>query len=84
MQDVAKCVGNVDCFSTWFYGFVDGEELLEGGFEVVEVEGVGAVGFGVGGVIVDFEKNAVDACGYGGAGEDGNELGLAAGDSIGG
>jgi len=62
---------------------MDGEELLEGGFEVVEVEGVGSVGFGVGGVVVDFEEDAVDACGYGGAGEDGDELGLAAADSVG-
>jgi hypothetical protein len=65
------------------YGFVYGQELLKGGFEVVEVEGVGTVGFGMGGVVVDFEEDAVDACGYGGAGQDRDELGLAAGDSVG-
>jgi len=65
-----------------FYGFVDGKQLFEGGFEMVEVEGVGAVGFGVGGVVVDLEEDAVDACGYGCSGEDGDELGLAAGDSV--
>ncbi len=37
-----------------------------------------------GGVVVDLEEDAVDAGGDGGAGEDGDELGLAAGDSVGG
>ena len=70
---------------TWLKGNggVDGQELFEGGFEVVQVEGVGAVGFGVWWVVVDFEEDSVDSGGYGGAGEDGNELGLAAGDSVG-
>ena len=63
---------------------MDGEELLEGGFEVVEVEGVGSVGFGVRWVVVDFEEDAVYACGYGGPGEDGDELGLATADAVGG
>ena len=48
------------------------------------MESVGSVGFGVGRVVVDFEEDAIDACGYRGAGEDGNELGLATGDSVGG
>lgn len=48
------------------------------------MEGVGAIGFGAGGVVVDFEEDAVDAGGDGGAGEDGDELGLSAGDSVGG
>ena len=61
---------------------MDGEELLEGGLEMVEVEGVGSVGFGVGGVVVDLKEDAVDACGDGGAGEDRDELRLAAGDSV--
>ena len=65
-----------------FYGFVDGKQLFEGGFEMVEGEGVGSVGFGVRWVVVDFEEDAVDSGGYGGAGEDGDELGLAAGDSV--
>ena len=63
--------------------FVDGEELFEGGAEVVEVEGVGAVGLGLWGVVVDFEEDAVDAGGGGGAGEGGDELGLAAADAVG-
>ena len=49
---------------------------------MVEVEGVGSVGFGVWWVVVDFEEDTVDACGYGGAGEYGDELGLAARDSV--
>ena len=60
----------------------DTEKLFQGGFKVVEVEGVGSVGFGVWWVVVDFEEDAVDTCGYGGAGEDWDELGLAAGDSV--
>ena len=64
------------------YGFVDCEELFEGGFEVIEVKGVGSVGFGVGGVVVDFQEDAVDACGYRCAGQDWDELGLASADSV--
>ncbi len=78
---MVNCVVNVVSLAR-FYGFMDGEKLLEGGFEVVEVKGVGSVGFCVGGVVVDLEEDSVDACGYGGAGEDGDELGLAAGDSV--
>ena len=63
---------------------VDGEELFQEGFELVEVEGVGAVGPGVGGVVVDFEEDAVDAGGDGRAREDGDEFRLTAGDSVGG
>ncbi len=48
------------------------------------MEGVGSVGFGVRWVVVDFEEDAVDACGHGGAGQDRDELGLASGDSVGG
>jgi hypothetical protein len=65
-------------------GGVDGEEGFEEGLKEFEVEGVGSVGFGVGGVVVDFEEEAVDAGGDGGAGEQGDEFGLAATDATGG
>ena len=45
--------------------------------ELCERERVGAVGEGFGGIVVCFEKDAVNACGYGGAGERLDELGLA-------
>ena len=61
-----------------FDDLVDGEELFEDSFEVVQVEGVGSVGFGVRRVVVDLKEDSVDSGGYGGAGEDGDELGLAA------
>ena len=61
---------------------MNGEKLLEDGLQVIEMKGVGSVGFGFGGVVVDFEEDAVDAGGYGGAGEDGDELGLASGDAL--
>jgi hypothetical protein len=60
---------------------VEGEQGFENGLEEVEVEGVGAVGFCFGGVVVDFKEDAVNAGGDGGAGEQGDELGLAAGDA---
>ena len=59
-------------------GGVDGEEGFEDGAEAVEVEGVGSVGFGLGGIVVDLEEDAVDAGGDGGTGKDGDELGLTA------
>ena len=61
----------------------EGEERLKQRLEELEVEGVGSVGFGVGGVVVDFKKEAVDAGGDGGAGEERNELRLAAADTVG-
>ena len=54
------------------------------GLRLIEMQGVRAVGLGVGGVVVDFEEDAVDTRSDGGAGEDGNELRLAAGDAVGG
>jgi hypothetical protein len=63
---------------------VEGEEGFEERAEEVEVEGVGSVGFGLRGVVVDLEEDAIDAGGDGGAGEQGDELGLAAGDAVGG
>ncbi len=63
---------------------VNGEQGFENGFEVVQMEGVGSIGFGLGRVVVYFEEDSVDPGGYGGAGEDGDELGLATGDSVGG
>ena len=43
-------------------------QAFEEGGELREREGVGAVGKGFGGVVVGFEKDAIDACGYAGAG----------------
>ena len=62
---------------------MDGEQRFEQRLEQLEVEGVGAVGFGVGRIVVDFEEEAVDAGGDGGAREQRNELGLAAADAVG-
>ena len=47
------------------------------------MEGVGSVGFGFGWVVMHLQKDAVDAGGDRGAGEEGDEFGLAAGDSVG-
>lgn len=58
--------------------------MREGGFQAIQCQGVGTVAFGTGGVVVDFEEEAVDTGRYGGSGEDGDELGLAAGDAVGG
>ena len=57
-----------------------GEQLGEDGGQVFQVEGVGAVGLGFFGIVVDFHEDAVDAGGDGGTAEQGNELGLAAAD----
>jgi hypothetical protein len=57
---------------------MDGEQRLQQGLQQVEAQGVGAVGFGFGGIVVDLEEDAVDAGGDGGAGEHGDELRLAA------
>ena len=62
---------------------VNGQQCFEQGFQQLEIEGVGAVGFGVGRVVVDLEKEAINARRYRGAGKQGNELGLAAADSTG-
>jgi hypothetical protein len=48
----------------------------------VEVEGVRSVGFCLGGVVVDFEEDAIDPGGDRGACQNGNELRLSAGDSV--
>ena len=61
---------------------MDREKLLKQRFEAIEVESVRAVGFGVGGIVVNFEEDAVDAGGNGGAREYGDELRLAAGDAV--
>ena len=63
-------------------GSVDSQKGFEQGLEELEVEGVGAVGLGVGWVVVDFEKESVDSGGDGGSGEQGYELGLAAADAV--
>jgi len=50
-------------------GVVDGLEFFEDGAEFGGFEGVGAVGLGFFGIVVDFHEDAVDAGGDGGAGE---------------
>ncbi len=62
---------------------LDGEELFEQRFEELDVEGVGAIGFGVGGRIVHFNEEAVNAGGNSGAREERNVFGLAAADAVG-
>ena len=80
--DPAKFRHAVKCNDTLFPRIL--KELFEDSFEVVQVEGVGSVGFGVRRVVVDLKEDSVDSGGYGGAGEDGDELGLATGDAVGG
>jgi len=63
---------------------VDAQQLFQDTFELIQMERIRAVGFGVGWVVVDLEEDSVDAGCYCGAGEDGDELGLAAGDTVGG
>ena len=57
---------------------MDCKKLFEDGTKIVEVESVGSVGLGVRRVVVDLEEDAIDSGGYCGAGQDGDELGLAA------
>lgn len=45
---------------------VNGQQLFEQRLEQLEIEGVGAIGLGVGGIVVDFEEEAVDTRGDGG------------------
>src|SRR5260370_193470 len=49
---------------------------------MIQVEGVGSVGLGVGRVVVHLEEDAVDAGGYCGAGEGGQEVGASRGDAV--
>ena len=62
---------------------MNGQEVFEQRLEKFEIEGVGAIGPGVGRIVVDFNKQAVDACGDSGARQQRNKLRLAAADSIG-
>jgi hypothetical protein len=57
---------------------MDCKKLFEDGTKIVEVESVGSVGLGMLRIVVDLEEDAVDACGHGSTGEDGDELRLAA------
>ena len=61
-------------------GFAEAEAEAEEGFEVVQAEGVGAVGEGFFGAGVDFEEEGVGAGGDGGAGEVGDHFAFAGGD----
>ena len=46
------------------------------------LQGIGAVGLGFLGIVVDFHEDAIHACGDGRAGQHRNELGLAAADGV--
>ena len=61
---------------------MDALQLLEKSFEAAERESVGSVRFGLGRVVVDLQKDAVDPGGHGGAGQHGDELGLASADRL--
>ena len=63
---------------------MEGEQGFEETLEELEAEGIGSVGFGVGWVVVDFKKEAVNSGGDGRAREERNKLGLAAADAVGG
>ena len=71
MRDLQKDYSAAD-------GGMEGEQSFQHALELVQVQRVGAVGFGFGGVVVDFEEDAVDAGRDRRAREDGDELGLAA------
>ena len=60
------------------------QQLVKQPRQVRQIQRVRSVGFGLGWVVVDFEEDAVYSGGYRGACEDGDELGLSAGDSVGG
>jgi hypothetical protein len=60
------------------------QQCLQQRTQAIEPEGVGAVGLGVGRVVVDLQKQAIDSGGDGGAGEQRDELRLAAADAVGG
>ena len=62
---------------------VNGEQRFKQRLKELEVERVGAIGLGVRRIVVDFDKESVDAGGDGGAREQRNELRLAATDSVG-
>ena len=59
-------------------GGEDALELAHESAQLVEAQGVGAVGESASGRFVDFEKQAVDSGGDGGAGQRRDELGLPA------
>ena len=67
----------------WVGCFVNGEERLKQRPEQLEVEGIGSVGFCVGGVVMDFKEKTIDAGRYGSARQERNELRLAATDTVG-
>ena len=63
---------------------VDGEEIFQQRLEQLEIQRVGAVGLGVGRVVVDLNEETVDAGGDGSARHQGNEFRLATTDAVGG
>jgi len=69
----------INVLSTLSGGFVEAIAGGEEGLDVAEGHHRGDVGFGVFGVGVTLEEEAVDAGGDGGFGEERGELGVAAG-----
>src|SRR5215472_773260 len=58
------------------------QQLPQHSFQALQVESVGAIGFGLGRVVVDFHEHTIYARGHSGTGKQGDELRLAAGDGL--
>lgn len=57
---------------------VNRKQLFQHALQVVQVQGVGSIGFRVRRIVVDLEEDSVHPCRDGSAGKHGDELGLAA------
>ena len=68
--------GSLDAPAAYYYR--EFLQALEEGGKLRERKGVGTVGKRFGGVVVGFQEDAVDACGYSGAGERLDEFWLSA------
>ncbi len=64
-------------------GRAERQQPLEERLQELEDEGVGAVGFSVRRIVVDFDEEAIDAGGDGCAGKERDELWLPAADAVG-
>ena len=61
---------------------MDCQKSFENRLEPVQVKGVGSIRFCVLRIVMDLEKDSIDACGNGGTCEDWNELRLASRDAV--
>ena len=61
-------------------GRMHGQQFFQHAFQLVQTQRIRAVGLGVGGIVVDLQKDAVDAGSHRGTRQHGNKLRLAAGD----